>query len=29
VPAERLARLKVVPGQWDELRVRKLITGEV
>jgi MFS family permease len=29
VPAERIARLKVVPGQWDEHRVRKLITGEV
>jgi MFS family permease len=29
VPAERLARLKVVPGQWDEHRVRQLITGEV
>ena len=27
--AERIARLKVVPGQWDEHRVRKLITGEV
>jgi len=27
--AERLARLKVVPGQWDEHRVRQLITGEV
>jgi len=26
---ERIARLKVVPGQWDEHRVRKLITGEV
>jgi MFS family permease len=26
---ERIARLKVVPGQWDESRVRKLITGEV
>ena len=26
---ERIARLKVVPGQWDEDRVRKLITGEV
>jgi transposase, IS5 family len=24
-----IARLKVVPGQWDEHRVRKLITGEV
>ena len=29
VAAERLARLKVVPGQWDEHRVRKLITGEI
>jgi MFS family permease len=29
VPAERIARLKVVPGQWDEHRVRQLITGEV
>ena len=29
VAAERLARLKVVPGQWDEHRVRQLITGEV
>jgi MFS family permease len=29
VPGERIARLKVVPGQWDEHRVRKLITGEV
>ena len=26
---ERIARLKVVPGQWDETRVRKLVTGEV
>ncbi|HXM82072.1 MAG TPA: MFS transporter [Burkholderiales bacterium] len=26
---ERIARLKVVNGQWDESRVRKLITGEV
>ena len=26
---ERIARLKVVPGHWDEHRVRKLITGEV
>ena len=26
---ERIARLKVVPGDWDEHRVRKLITGEV
>lgn len=26
---ERIARLKVVPGQWDEHRVRKLITGEI
>ena len=29
VRAERIARLKVVPGQWDEHRVRQLITGEV
>jgi MFS family permease len=29
VAAERIAHLKVVPGQWDEPRVRKLITGEV
>jgi len=29
VASERIARLKVVPGQWDEHRVRKLITGEV
>ena len=29
VVAERIAHLKVVPGQWDEHRVRKLITGEV
>jgi len=27
--SERIARLKVVPGQWDESRVRKLVTGEV
>ncbi len=26
---ERIAHLKVVPGQWDEHRVRKLTTGEV
>ena len=26
---QRIAHLKVVPGQWDEHRVRKLITGEV
>jgi MFS family permease len=26
---ERIARLVVVPGQWDESRVRKLVTGEV
>src|SRR5256885_16548435 len=26
---ERIARLKVVPGQWDELSGRKLVTGEV
>jgi len=25
---ERVARLKVVAGQWDEMAVRKLITGE-
>ncbi len=25
---ERIARLKVVPGQWDEESVRKLLTGE-
>jgi len=25
---ERIARLKVVPGQWDEGRVKQLITGE-
>jgi MFS family permease len=29
VPTERIARLKVVPGDWDEHRVRKLITGEI
>ena len=29
VATERLAHLKVVPGQWDEHRVRQLITGEV
>ena len=29
VAALRIAHLKVVPGQWDEHRVRKLITGEV
>jgi predicted MFS family arabinose efflux permease len=29
LPRERLARIKVVPGQWDESRVRKLVTGEV
>ncbi|HSA89376.1 MAG TPA: MFS transporter [Burkholderiales bacterium] len=29
VAAERIAHLKVVPGQWDENRVRKLTTGEV
>ena len=27
--SERIARLKVVPGQWDDSRVRKLVTGEV
>jgi MFS family permease len=26
---ERVARLQVVPGQWDQLAVRKLIGGEV
>jgi len=26
---ERLARIKVVPGQWDESSVRKLVTGEI
>lgn len=26
---ERIARLKVVPGQWDENLVRKLVAGEV
>jgi MFS family permease len=26
---QRVARLKVVPGQWDESSVRKLVTGEV
>lgn len=26
---ERIARLKVEPGQWDESRVRKLVMGEV
>ena len=26
---QRIARLKVVPGQWDEGSVRKLVTGEV
>jgi MFS family permease len=29
LPRERIAHLKVVTGQWDESRVRKLITGEV
>jgi MFS family permease len=29
LPRERLARIKVVPGQWDESRVRKLVTGEI
>jgi MFS family permease len=29
LPHERLARIKVVPGQWDESRVRKLVTGEI
>jgi MFS family permease len=27
--AQRIARLKVVPGEWDEGRVRKLVSGEV
>jgi MFS family permease len=26
---ERIARLKVVPGEWDEPSARKLVTGEV
>jgi hypothetical protein len=26
---QRIARLKVVPGEWDESRVRELVTGEV
>lgn len=26
---ERIVRLKVVPGQWDEAAVRKLVSGEV
>src|SRR3954467_9212112 len=26
---ERIARIQVVPGQWDERSVRKLVTGEV
>jgi MFS family permease len=26
---DRVARIKVVPGQWDESRVRKLVTGEI
>jgi MFS family permease len=29
LPRERIAHLKVVTGQWDESKVRKLITGEV
>ena len=29
LPHERIARLKVEPGQWDESRVRQLVTGEV
>jgi MFS family permease len=29
LPRERIAHLKVVAGQWDESKVRKLITGEV
>jgi MFS family permease len=28
LPAERIARLKVAAGQWDEGTVRKLVTGE-
>jgi MFS family permease len=28
ISQERIARLKVVPGQWDEGSVRKLVTGE-
>lgn len=27
--AQRIARLKVVPGEWDEGTVRKLVSGEV
>ena len=26
---ERIAHIKVLPGQWDEASVRKLVTGEV
>src|SRR6185369_269130 len=26
---ERIARIQVVPGQWDELSVRKLVKGEI
>ena len=26
---ERIARIQVVPGQWDESSVRKLVTGEI
>jgi hypothetical protein len=26
---QRIARLKVVTGEWDEMSVRKLISGEV
>lgn len=26
---ERIARIQVVPGQWDERSVRKLVTGEI
>jgi MFS family permease len=29
VAHERIARIKVVPGQWDESRVRQLVTGEI
>jgi MFS family permease len=29
LPRERIVHLKVVTGQWDESKVRKLITGEV
>ena len=26
---ERIARIQVIPGQWDERSVRKLVTGEI